>query len=231
MTKNVLVIDDDEKLNALLKEYLVKFGFKARTAVHPDDGLKMLEREMPDIIILDIMLPGMDGFEVCRQIRKQYLVPILMLKARGEVTDRIVGLEVGADDYLPKPFEPRELVARLKSILRRAEGIKITKDNFRQFGSLKIDYDRQTAYLNDADIELTTAEFEILTLLVKKSGKVLNRDRILDAVRGIEWEVYNRSVDVLISRLRQKLKDDSKNPRYIKTIWGSGYMFIGEEDG
>jgi len=230
MKKTILIIDDDEKLNILLKDFLKQYGYSVLTAVHPDRGLKIIPEYTPDIIILDIMLPGMDGFEVCKEIRKTSDIPIIMLTARGEVTDRIVGLELGADDYLPKPFEPRELLARLQSILRRAEGSKVSQKNDAQFGSLKIDFDCQSAYLDDIDLELTTAEYEILSLFINKHGKVLSRDRILDAIRGIEWEVFNRSVDVLISRLRQKLKDDPKNPQFIKTVWGSGYMFIGEQN-
>jgi DNA-binding response OmpR family regulator len=230
MKKTVLVIDDDEKLNSLLKDYLKQYGYSVITAAHPDSGLKMIPEHTPDIIILDIMLPGMDGFEVCKEIRKTSDIPIIMLTARGEVTDRIVGLEIGADDYLPKPFEPRELLARMQSILRRAEGNKVSQKKDAQFGPLRINFDRQAAFLEDIDIELTTAEYEILSLFITKPGKVLSRDRILDAIRGIEWEAFNRSVDVLISRLRQKLRDDPKNPRFIKTIWGSGYMFIGEKN-
>jgi len=230
MNKKVLVIDDDEKLNRLLNEYLSQFGFTIIAAAHPKMGLKLIGQDTPDIIILDIMLPDMDGFEVCKEIRKTTDIPIIMLTARGDVTDRIVGLEIGADDYLPKPFEPRELLARIQTILRRTDGKDTLTKKTIQFGSLKIDFDRQTAYLAEQDLELTTAEFEILALFANKHGKVLNRERILDSIRGIEWETFNRSVDVLISRLRQKLKDDPKNPRFIKTIWGSGYMFIGEED-
>lgn len=230
MNKKVLVIDDDEKLNRLLKEYLTQFGFSVITAAHPQLGLKLIAEQTPDMIILDIMLPDMDGFEVCREIRKTSDTPIIMLTARGEVTDRIVGLEIGADDYLPKPFEPRELLARIQSILRRATAKTTRPQKTAHFGSLKIDFDRQAAYLADTDLQLTTAEFEILALFVTKPGKVLNRDRILEALRGIEWEAFNRSVDVLISRLRHKLEDDPKNPQYIKTVWGSGYMFIGEEN-
>jgi len=230
MKKIILVIDDDKKLNKLLKEYLTQFGYSVFTADHPDRGLKKITEHGPDIIILDIMLPGMDGFEVCKEIRKTSDIPIIMLTARGDVTDRIVGLEIGADDYLPKPFEPRELLARLQSILRRADGNHIVQKSIARFGELSIDFDRQTGCLDGIDIELTTAEYEILLLFINKQGKVLSRDRILDNIRGLEWESFNRSVDVLISRLRHKLKDDPKNPRFIKTVWGSGYMFIGEKN-
>lgn len=230
MDKTVLIIDDDEKLNALLKDYLSKFGYKVQTAEHPEKGLKALQQNEPDIIILDVMLPDMDGFEVCKEIRKSYTIPILMLTARGDTTDRIVGLEIGADDYLPKPFEPRELVARMQSILRRVNGSEKEKSNTITHGKLILDYNKRSAFLENRPIDLTTAEFEILDLLVRKSGKVLTRDRILNQVRGLDWEAFNRSVDVLISRLRQKLADDPKHPQYIKTVWGTGYMFIGEED-
>ena len=230
MKKTVLVIDDDEKLNNLLKDYLKQYGYSVISAAHPEKGLKMIPQYTPDIIILDIMLPGMDGFEVCREIRKTMDIPIIMLTARGEVTDRIVGLEIGADDYLPKPFEPRELLARLQSILRRTAGEPSNVKNIRRFGTLSIDFDRHTAFLDDHNLDLTSAEFEILSFFISKQGRVLNRDRILDSIHGLEWESYNRSVDVLISRLRRKLNDDPKDPQYIKTVWGSGYIFIGEEN-
>lgn len=222
----ILVIDDDEKLNKLLKEYLGNFGYNVISVVVPSEGLKAIKNENPDLVILDVMLPEMDGFETLKEIRKYFSTPVIMLTARGEVTDRIVGLEIGADDYLPKPFEPRELVARIQSILRR-NSIQ-TKDDVIKIGELIIDQQKQTAILNGIDLDLTTAEFTLLLLFVKKAGKVLNRDIILDNLKGLSWEIFNRSVDVLISRLRQKLNDDPKNPRYIKTVWGSGYKFIGE---
>jgi DNA-binding response OmpR family regulator len=182
---------------------------------------------MPDLIILDIMLPDMDGFEVCKQIRRDYSVPIIMLTARGEVTDRIVGLELGADDYLPKPFEPRELLARIQSILRRTRAE--TKVEIKRFAQITVDFKKHLVLLNDKPLDLTATEFEILKLFLRHPGRVLNRNQILDSLWDIDGDVFNRSVDVLISRLRQKLGDDPKNPRFIKTIWGSGYMFIGEE--
>ncbi len=227
MNKRILIIDDDKKLNDLLSDYLFKFGFKVSTAIHPDDGLKMLKRELPDIIILDIMLPDMNGFEVCKKIRRNYSIPIIMLTARGEVTDRIVGLELGADDYLPKPFEPRELVARIQSVLRRS--LKILKLDILRFEKLVIDFRKRTVLHDGKNVDLTTMEFELLSLFVRNPGRVFTRDRIMDSIRGIEWEAFDRSVDVLISRLRQKLNDDPKRPSFLKTIWGTGYKFIGEE--
>lgn len=227
MNKRILIIDDDKKLNDLLSDYLFKFGFKVSTAIHPDDGLKMLKRELPDIIILDIMLPDMNGFEVCKKIRRNHSIPIIMLTARGEVTDRIVGLELGADDYLPKPFEPRELVARIQSVLRRS--LKNLKLDILRFEKLVIDFRKRTVLHDGKNVDLTTMEFELLSLFVRNPGRVFTRDRIMDSIRGIEWEAFDRSVDVLISRLRQKLNDDPKRPSFLKTIWGTGYKFIGEE--
>ncbi|MCK4240943.1 MAG: response regulator transcription factor [Candidatus Atribacteria bacterium] len=226
MNKTILIIDDDKKLNNLLSDYFSKFGFKVTTVTHPDEGLKILKRELPDIIILDIMLPKMDGFEVCKEIRKEYSVPIIMLTARGEVTDRIVGLELGADDYLPKPFEPRELVARVQSVLRRSS--EDLKSGIIKFGRLVVDIEKHSVLLDGENVDLTTMEFEILSLFVRNPGKVFTRDHLMDRIRGIELEAFDRSIDVLISRLRQKLNDHPEKPSFIKTIWGTGYKFIGE---
>ncbi len=227
MKKKVWVIDDDQKLNGLLSEYLAKFDFNVTAYTHPKDGLKALKHEIPDLIILDIMLPDIDGFEVCKQIRRDYQVPIIMLTARDEVADRIVGLELGADDYLPKPFEPRELVARIQSILRRSR--PNIKTSVKKCGAITVDLDKHHVTVNDKPVELTTTEFEILKLFIRRPGMVFSREQILDSLWDIEGDVFNRSVDVLVSRLRQKLGDDPKNPSFIKTIWGSGYMLIGDE--
>jgi two-component system phosphate regulon response regulator OmpR len=227
MKRNILIIDDDEKLNSLLTEYLSKFGLIVTSSTRPEKGLQLLNLNEYDLVILDVMLPGMDGFQTCREIRKETNIPIIMLTARGEVTDRIVGLELGADDYLPKPFEPRELAARIQSILRRSS--EKTRYRKKTIGNMIVDLDRQSVILGKKTIDLTTMEFELLALFVKHSGKVLMRDRIIESLRGLEWEAFDRSVDVLLSRLRQKLGDDPKNPRWIKTVWGSGYKFIGEE--
>ena len=225
MNKTLLLIDDDSRLNSLLSDYLKKFGFNVHAVTHPETGLQYLSEHQPDLIILDIMLPDMNGFEVCRRIRKEFSTPIIMLTARGEVTDRIAGLEIGADDYMPKPFEPRELAARIQTILRR--GTLQNDPEIREFDILTINMAGHSATLDGEPIELTTAEFEILKYFSTNPGKVLSRDDIMDQIRGIEWDAFNRSVDVLVSRLRQKLHDDPKAPRFIKTIWGSGYMFIG----
>jgi DNA-binding response OmpR family regulator len=222
----ILIIDDDEKLNDLLKGFLSDFGFSVLTATHPEKGLKKLKQKSPDLVILDVMLPGMDGFEVCKTIRQQSAVPIIMLTARGELMDRVVGLELGADDYLPKPFEPRELVARIHSVLRRSKNIDQALPEV--FGQLEIDFSRQVATLAGRDVELTTNEFSALVLLAARPGRVFDRDQILQELRGIDCEAFNRSVDITMSRLRQKLNDNPKNPVFIKTVWGTGYVFIGE---
>ena len=228
VSRKILIIDDDEKLNRLLTDYLSKMGFTVLTATLPSAGLEQLEEETPDLVILDVMLPEMDGFEVCRTIRQSSSVPVVMLTARGEVMDRVVGLEIGADDYLPKPFEPRELVARIHAILRRIQ--TKSKSGIKTIGALCIDYHKYEVRVDDKLVHLTLNEFECLSLLVKNKGKVLNRDEIIEELRGIEWDAFNRSVDITMSRLRQKLGDDPKNPRFIKTIWGTGYLFIGGEN-
>ena len=228
MNSRLLIIDDDEKLNKLLTDYLGKMGFEVMSATLPSQGLEKLEREAPDLVILDVMLPEMDGFEVCRTIRQSSTIPVIMLTARGEVMDRVVGLEIGADDYLPKPFEPRELVARIQSILRRVQVKR--SSGVKKIGGLSIDFHKLEVTVDEKPVGLTSSEFECLALLVKNSGKVLNRDQIIEQLRGIEWDAFNRSVDITMSRLRQKLGDDPKNPRFIKTIWGTGYLFIGGEN-
>ncbi len=225
--QKILVIDDDEKLNQLLQKFLGEFGFDVVTAGRPSRGLKLLKKEQPDLVILDVMLPEMDGFQVCKTIRETHSIPIIMLTARGETTDKVIGLELGADDYLPKPFEPRELVARIHAVLRRGAGRADVP--LQSFGQLEIDFAKRCAWLDQEPLDLTTNEFMALALLVRNVGKVLDRDQILQELRGMDSDAFNRSVDITMSRLRQKLKDDPKSPTYIKTVWGAGYVFIGQE--
>jgi DNA-binding response OmpR family regulator len=226
--KRVLLIDDDERLNALLTTYLGRFAFNVRAAIHPEQGLRLLKSDPPDIVVLDVMLPDIDGFTLCRKIRESSRIPIVMLTARGDVTDRIVGLELGADDYLPKPFEPRELLARMQAILRRGSS---GEDQERlRVGSLDVNWATRSAHMAGRDLALTSAEFELLGLLVRNRGRVLSRDRIINETRGIDWEAFDRSIDVLISRLRQKLGDDPKHPTFIRTVRSAGYLFIGGGD-
>jgi DNA-binding response OmpR family regulator len=226
MRARVLVIDDDRKLCSLLSEYLGSVGLEVLTAQSADTGLPLLRTEQPDIVVLDVMLPGMDGFEICRAIRRSSSVPIIMLTARGEVTDRVVGLELGADDYMPKPFEPRELVARIQAILRRGR----VGEEVWSFGALRVDPQRRAAFLGDEPVPLTTAEFDLLELLIRGRGRVMSRGSILDGVKGESWDAFDRSIDVLVSRLRQKLEDDPKQPRYVRTVRGAGYAFVGVPD-
>lgn len=226
----ILIIDDDEKLNERLCRYLGKFGFKAVSAAQPEEGLEMIEAENPDLLILDVMMPRIDGFELLKKLRESRDLPVIMLTARGDVSDRVAGLEMGADDYLPKPFEPRELVARIRNILRRrGPGRSSSSKPIRRFGPLRIDYRRHSVTLEGERVDLTHLEFKILAELAGNPGMVLDRDSLMERTRGVEWEAMDRSLDVLVSRLRQKLGDDPKDPRFIKTVWGAGYMFIGEE--
>ena len=222
----VLLIDDDEKLGALLQRYLSGFGFSVSACPTPEAGLRSLREDPPDVVVLDVMLPGMDGFAVLRRIRDVSGVPVVMLTARGEVTDRIIGLESGADDYLPKPFEPRELVARLNAVLRRRAA---PVDEAVRVGRLTVNPATRVATVGGDAIPLTGAEFDLLLLLARHRGRVLSRDRILDETRGMDWDSYDRSIDVLISRLRQKLGDHVKQPSFIKTVRGKGYVLASEE--
>ncbi|MGH7231544.1 MAG: response regulator [Nitrospiraceae bacterium] len=227
VTTTILVIDDDRKLNDLLGNYLRQFGMDVLTATHPDDGMALLRKSSLSLVILDLMLPGRDGFTVCREIRRESSVPIIMLTARGDLADKVAGLEIGADDYLPKPFEPRELVARIQTVLRRSSEARPPSSGERvRAEALTVDLRSRTAWLDGVPIDLTTMEFEILSLFLRQPGTVLSRDQIMDHVRGIDWEAYNRSIDVAMSRLRHKLNDDPKRPRYFKTVWGAGYLFL-----
>ncbi len=225
---NVLIIDDDRRHTDLLKAYLARFEIRAASAAEGVEGLRKLRDLEPELVILDVMLPGKDGFELCRTIRRESAVPIIMLTARGEVTDRIVGLEIGADDYLGKPFEPRELVARIQTILRRTTDIQPAREEGElAFGDLHIDTKARTVTLAGTVVPLTTMEYELLSFLASNPGRKLSRDEILGKLRGIDTEIFTRSVDIMVSRLRNKLGDTTKPPRYIQTVWGLGYCFVG----
>ena len=225
MGSHILIIDDDNRLNSLLKGYLTDFGFTVATAETPSAGFVQIARKSPDLVILDLMLPEMDGFEVCKAIRRDYRMPIIMLTAKADLMDKVVGLELGADDYLTKPFEPRELVARIHSVLRRLSPEE-TENTFLSFNGLDIYPEKREARLDGGPVDLTTNEFNALLLLARHPGKVLDRDLILQELRGMDCDAFNRSVDITMSRLRQKLNDNPKSPRFIKTVWGTGYVFI-----
>ena len=224
-TYRILIIDDDVDLNSLLTEYLQGFGHTLVSETTAAAGRRRLRRELPDLLILDVMLPDTDGLTLCREIRAEYEVPIIMLTARGEVADRVMGLELGADDYVPKPFEPRELVARIQSVIRRA------RDRIRSevlvCDGLRLETETRRVELDGNDVELTTMEFELLKGLMESRGRVMSRDRLLERLRGIDADVYDRSIDMLISRLREKLGDEPRQPRFIRTVRMGGYQFVG----
>jgi DNA-binding response OmpR family regulator len=224
----LLMIDDDAALNELLVEYFDRFGHKLVTAATATDGRRMLRQDDPDLLILDVMLPDADGMELCRTIRSESDIPIVMLTARGDVPDRVLGLEFGADDYIPKPFEPRELVARVETLMRRSRETPARR--LSTAAGLALETETRRVTLHGAEIELTSMEFELLRILMESRGRVLSREMLLRKLRGIDAEIYDRSVDMLISRLRKKLDDDSRSPRFIKTIWRTGYQFVGESD-
>ncbi len=224
----LLMIDDDAALNELLVEYLERFGHKLATATTAAEGRRVLLRDEPDLLILDVMLPDADGMELCRTIREESEIPIVMLTARGDVPDRVLGLEFGADDYIPKPFEPRELVARIETLMRRTRKTPSRRLSARD--GLVLETETRRVTLSGTEIELTSMEFELLRILMESRGRVLSREMLLRKLRGIDSDIYDRSVDMLISRLRKKLADDSRSPRFIKTIWRTGYQFVGSSD-
>ncbi|MEE3237946.1 MAG: response regulator transcription factor [Pseudomonadota bacterium] len=230
--KKIIIIDDDEKLGQLLTQYLERYDMEVYAEMTPSRGLKLIKKVKPNLLILDVMLPEKDGFEVCREIRAKSSIygqlPILMLTAHAEVTDRIVGLELGADDYLPKPFEPRELVARINNILRRS-GEDDGKREIKPINGLEVEISRREVRLDGKPLDLTTMEYELLVLFMQFPNKTFTRDELMNRLRGIDAELFSRAVDTLVSRLRSKLKDTSKTPRFIKTIWGRGYTFVGEQ--
>ena len=229
MAERLLIIDDDARLAAMVSDYLTAAGFVVERRFTGRDGLAALDGAAFDAVILDVMLPDIDGFEVCRTIRTRAQTPILMLTARGEEMDRIVGLEIGADDYLAKPFSPRELQARIRAILRRGR-VPAAEPGLR-FGRLAIDRESRTVRLDGEEKTLTSYQFDLLVALADNAGRVLNRERLLDLVKGEELEAFDRSIDVHISRIRAAIEDDPKRPRRIITVRGAGYVFAKKQDG
>ncbi|GAA0114416.1 response regulator [Clostridium senegalense] len=229
--KKILVVDDEEHILELIKFNLKKEGCNVITANTGDLALKYVKENHPDLILLDLMLPGIDGLEVCRIIRKDpeiCEIPIIMITAKGEEIDKILGLELGADDYITKPFSVRELVARVKAILRRT-GSKKDNSNFK-FDNITINFDKHEVKIDGQRIELTLKEFELLEILIKNEGKVVTREVLLDKIWGYEYVGETRTVDVHIRHLRQKIEKDDKNPKYIQTIRGIGYRFNYEKN-
>lgn len=229
----ILLIEDDVRLSVLVVEYLEKNGLKVETEFRGDTAVQRILSLKPDMVVLDLMLPGLDGFEVCKQVRPDYNGPILMLTARDEDIDQVVGLEIGADDYVVKPAPPRLLLARIRALLRRsATNITVDQADADQqeleFGSLSITRKSRTVSRNDLLIEFSTTEFDLLWLLATNAGSILSRDQISEALTGIEYDGLDRSIDIRISRLRKLLHDDPTKPKGIKTVRGQGYLFVAD---
>ena len=225
----ILVVEDEQPIRDLIAFGLRRAGCDVALAGHSQEALASIGDRRPDLVLVDWMLPDMSGLELVRALRRDATtrdIPIVMLTARGEEADKVTGLESGADDYVTKPFSARELVARIQAVLRR-RGAGTGEDEVVRAGGLELDRTRGAARLEGRELALTTAELALLDLLVRNRGRILSRDRILEATRGLDWEAYDRSVDVLVSRLRQKLGDDARRPRLIRTVRGAGYSFIG----
>ena len=231
MDKRVLIVDDDKKLRELLTEYLEEFGFQVSTRSDGRRILSAIKTENPNIIILDIMLPHKDGFEILREIRTAFSVPVIMLTARGEDADRIVGLELGADDYLSKPFNPRELLARIRAVLRRSAA-PIDGETMRdeshlvEAGGLILDKAKRIVMMGREEVALSSTEYEILKVLMEHPNRTLSRDQLMSMARGRDFMAFDRSIDVHISKLRSKVELNPRSPKRIKTVWGAGYIFV-----
>jgi DNA-binding response OmpR family regulator len=232
MTPRVLLVDDDTRLASMVSDYLGRAGFDVETAATLAGGRDLLSAHSYDALVLDLMLPDGDGLELCRELRsasRTRQLPLLMLTARGEPMDRIVGLELGADDYLPKPFEPRELLARVKALLRRASPTA-SGDDVLRFGRLEVDLGARVARLDGKVCDLTGHQFDLLVVLAQHPGRVLSRDQIMDSLKGHPLEAFDRSIDVHISRIRAVIEDDPKAPRRVLTVRGAGYVFARKQD-
>ena len=227
MAQRILLIEDDSRLAAMVSEYLGGAGYRVTATASGGNGLARLEAEPYDALVLDLSLPDMDGLEVCRRLRARSDLPVLMLTARGDAMDRVVGLEIGADDYLPKPFEPRELLARLKAIMRR--GNPRTKTALLRFGRLEIDRDARTVRVAGSEKALTSFQFALLVAFAENAGRVLSRDTLMDLLKGEKLEAFDRSIDVHVSRIRAAIEDDAKKPRRIITVRGAGYVFAKQQ--
>jgi DNA-binding response OmpR family regulator len=230
MVERILLVEDDPRLAEMLSEYLGQAGFAVTVASLGATALERLAGAQYDAVVLDLTLPDMDGLDICRQLRTKADTPVLMLTARGDPIDRIVGLELGADDYLPKPFEPRELLARLRAILRRRCRATAPGERPLTFGRLEIDTAAHAVRLDGIQCELTGYQFDLLVTLARNAGRVLSRDALLDAVKGEQLESFDRSIDVHVSRIRAAIEDNPKKPRRVITVRGSGYVFAKAQD-
>lgn len=227
MTRKILVVDDELEIAKLVRAYLERAGFAVVTASEGSQALAVFRHERPNLVVLDLNLPGMDGLDVCRALRRDSDIPIIMLTARIEETDRLIGLELGADDYILKPFSPREVVARVRTVLRRAEGTPVRPDVI-SAGGVRLDLSQRAASLNDHPLELTTMEFDLLALLIEHPGQVFTRLQLLERAQGTAYAGYERTIDVHIKNLRKKLHDDSQDPHIIETVRGVGYRLRRE---
>jgi DNA-binding response OmpR family regulator len=228
MNYRILLVEDDARLAAMVADYLGEAGFRPTVASTGAAAQRQLKREQFDAVVLDLMLPDMDGLELCRHIRAESNIPLLMLTARGDPLDRVVGLELGADDYLPKPFEPRELLARLRAILRRQHSAATT--DVLRFGRLEIDRGARQVRVDGQEKPLTAYQYTLLLALAERAGRVLSRDAMMDLIKGTMLDDFDRSIDVHISRIRAAIEDDPKKPRRILTVRGAGYVFAREQD-
>ena len=231
MPDRILIIEDDRQLTDMLTEYLQPLGMRVTAAGSAAEGLRLVERDAFDALVLDVMLPDGDGFDVCRSVRSRSDIPILMLTARGDELDRIVGLELGADDYLPKPFNPRELLARLRAILRRRTMPAAARSQILRFGRLEIDRDARAVRVDGEPRALTGYQFDLLSALAAHAGRVMSRDALMEKLKGENLEAFDRSLDVHISRIRAAIEDDPKHPRRIITVRGAGYVFAKHQEG
>jgi DNA-binding response OmpR family regulator len=230
MAERILVVEDDSRLADMLSEYLGQAGFRITVAPRGAAALKLLSEAEYDAVVLDLMLPDMDGLDLCRRLRTTSDTPVIMLTGRGDAIDRIVGLELGADDYLPKPFEPRELLARLRAILRRGARGRAFADETLHFGRLEIDPSARMVRLDGDVCDLTGYQFDLLLALARKAGRVLSREILMDLVKGEQPEAFDRSIDVHMSRIRAAIEDDPKKPRRVITVRGAGYVFAKAQD-
>jgi len=227
MNEKILVVDDEPKIVKLARDYLEKSGFRVISAGDGNTALVMARQEKPALIVLDLMLPGLDGLDVCRTLRRESGVPIIMLTARSEESDQLVGLELGADDYITKPFSPRALVARVRAVLRRARG-DFQPQRVLHSGDLEVDLEGHNVSIDGERIHLTRSEFKVLEVLIMHPGQILTREQLLENLHGVAYGGYDRSIDSHIKNLRDKLEDDPSNPVYIQTIYGIGYKFRDE---
>ncbi|MFN2291297.1 MAG: response regulator transcription factor [Anaerolineae bacterium] len=224
MTQTILVVDDEARIVKLVHDYLERAGFAVLTAQDGETALALARIEQPDLIVLDLMLPGIDGLDVCRRLRQVSGVPIIMLTARVEEADRVVGLELGADDYVTKPFSPRELVARVRSALRRASG-QVGPSAIIRAGDVELDTDSLVATVRGELVDLTSTEFQVLVTLARQPGRIFSREQLLEAVHGVAFDGYDRSIDSHVKNIRRKIEPDPRQPRYIQTVYGVGYRF------